>query len=88
MQKLKKDINKETGAIADSVPLELLTIKQVALRLGVTTRTVATHKASGLFPYVTFGKTVRFEWEKVYRACSFHESVITYTCRESWHHAA
>ena len=59
---------------AEPVPLEaesadgLLTKNQVALRVGVSIRTIESWMAKKLIPYIKIRKTVRFNWPDVERA--------------------
>lgn len=46
-------------------PRELLSKKQVAQRLSISTRTLDEWMRSRRLPYLKIGKTVRFSWETV-----------------------
>jgi len=52
-------------ALPNPVPAGFLTVNQLLERLPISRRTLATHRAKGLIPWINLGGRVLFDWESV-----------------------
>jgi predicted site-specific integrase-resolvase len=52
-------------ARADATPAGFLTTSQLLERLPISRRTLSTHRAKGLIPYILLGGRVLFCWDSV-----------------------
>ena len=55
----------QSTAPPNPVPAGFLTVKQLLERLPISRRTLATHRAKGLIPWISLGGRVLFDWESV-----------------------
>ena len=59
-------IDEEKG----NIPEELIETKEVAKRLKISGKSVTNHRNKGNIPFVMVGRSVRYNWNDVYRAYS------------------